>query len=73
MVESAEKRLFRAIVTNPGNVLHHSLQREKSTGHNLRPRAHNFELPWKDKRNFLARQAPAVLYYLLYTTLRLGF
>src|SRR6218665_1198069 len=56
MVESAEKRLFRAIVTNPSHVLHHTLPKEKSTVYNLRPRAHNFELPRKDARNFLARQ-----------------
>jgi len=62
MVESAEKRLFRAIVTNPGHVLHHSLRREKSTGYNLRPRANNFELPWKDTRNFLAHLLHSTTY-----------
>ena len=54
MVESAQKQLFRAIVTNPSHVLHHSLSREKSTRYNLHPRAHNSELPWKDTQNFLA-------------------
>jgi len=42
MVESAEKRLFRAILTNPGYALHYFLPREKSTVYNLRPRNHNF-------------------------------
>jgi len=37
-------------------VAHNSLPREKSTVYNLRPRVHNFELPWKDTLNFLARQ-----------------
>src|SRR6218665_3022869 len=49
MVKSAEKWMFEAIVTNPGHVLHHSLPREKSTGYNMRPRAHNFELRRKDR------------------------
>src|SRR6218665_4022753 len=62
MVESAEKRLFRAIVTNLSHVLHHALPKEKSTVYNLRPRAHNFELPWKDTRNFLARQLYSNIY-----------
>jgi len=116
MVESAEKRLFRAIVTNPSHVLHvvvqvrlfwriieivdfllvhesnllftcyhesrtchsrfdytsivelvllvlhHALPKEKSTVYNLRSRAHNFELPWKDTRNFLARQLYSNIY-----------
>src|SRR6218665_2892810 len=52
----AEKRVFRAILTNPGHVFHPSLSREKSTVYNLRPRAQNCELPWKDTRNCLARQ-----------------
>jgi len=29
MVESAEKRLFRATVTNPSHVLNHALPKEK--------------------------------------------
>jgi len=64
MVKSAEKWMFEAIVTNPGHVLHHSLPREKSTGYNMRPRAHNFELRRKDTQNFLARQLYSN-YYLL--------
>ena len=63
LVESAEKRLFRIIVTIPGHVLHHALPKDNmSTVYNLRLRAHNFEFPWKDTRNFLVRQLYSNIY-----------
>lgn len=63
-VESADKQLFRAIVTIPGHAPHHSLPRVKSTRYNvLHPRTHNFEPPLKDNRNFMARQLYANNYW----------
>ena len=60
MMEAAEKWLFKAIVIDTGHVLHHSLPRVKTTHYNLR--LHVFELPWKDTRNFLARQLCSDIY-----------
>src|SRR6218665_3353279 len=59
MVKSAEK----SNVTNPGYALHHSetLPSEDKV-HWVQSRAHNFELPWKDTRNFLARQLYSDIY-----------
>src|SRR6218665_2959954 len=61
------RRLTRAssmqsITSNPGHVLSRFLPRVKSTGYNLRPRAHAYELPKKDNRNFMSR----VLYSDIY-------
>lgn len=40
----------------------HSPPMVKTTGYNLRPRLHNFELPWKDTRNFMLRQLNCDIY-----------
>src|SRR6218665_2365257 len=58
------RRLTRAfsITSNPGHVLSRFLPRVKSTGYNLRPCAHVYELPKKNNRNFKSR----VLYSDIY-------
>ena len=53
MASKADKSLFRSITSNPGHVLSRFLPRVKTTGYNLRPRAHVYELPKKDNRNFM--------------------
>ena len=55
MAMKADKSLFRSIITNPGHVIYRHLPNVKTTGYNLRPRAHAFELPEKDDRNFISR------------------
>src|SRR6218665_944456 len=55
MASKADKSLFRSITSSPGHVLSRFLPRVKSTGYNLRPRAHVYELPKKDNRNFMSR------------------
>src|SRR6218665_1501785 len=62
MASKADKSLFRSITSNPGHVPSRFLPRVKSTGYNLRPRAHVYELPKKDNRNFMSR----VLYSDIY-------
>ena len=42
------------ISPNPCHVLRHYFREREHTGHNLRPRAHNFALPIKDDRNFIS-------------------
>src|SRR6218665_479351 len=42
--------LFRSISFNPDHVLRHYFKDKKQTGHNLRPRAHDFALPCKDSK-----------------------
>src|SRR6218665_524566 len=63
LAEKADKRLFNAIVANPTHVLSKYLPNIKTTGHNLRPRGHRFELPEKEDSNFMSR--------LLYSSLEL--
>src|SRR6218665_4212779 len=55
LAEKADKRLFNAIVANPTHGLSKYLPNVKTTGHNLRPRGHRFELPEKDNSNFMSR------------------
>lgn len=62
MASKADKSLLLSITSNPGHVLSRFLPRVKSTGYNLRPRAHVYELPKKDNRNFMSR----VLYSDIY-------
>jgi len=42
-------------MTNPRHVLSKHLPKLKNTGHNLRHRAHGYELPPKDDLNFIPR------------------
>ena len=48
-------RLFRAVITDPGHVLHKHLPEARQINYNLRHRAHWFRLPLKDDRNFIPR------------------
>ena len=65
MASKAEKSLFRSITSNPGHVLSRFLPGFKSTGYNLRPRAHVYELPKKDNRNFMSRVLYSDIYLLI--------
>src|SRR6218665_660635 len=47
--------LFKAIILNPYHVLNSRLPEKRSTNYRLRPRAHQFNLPQKDDKNFLPR------------------
>jgi len=49
------------ISSNPCHVLRHYFHQREHTGHNLRPRVHNFALPKKDDRNFISRVLYGVL------------
>jgi len=49
----ADRRLFRAVVTDPRHVLSRLLPEVKYTSYNLLPRAHCFVLPPKDTHNFI--------------------
>src|SRR6218665_950225 len=55
LVGKADERLLKSIMTNPSHVLSKYLPKLKDTGHNLRPRAHGYELPPKDDLNFIPR------------------
>src|SRR6218665_3909635 len=59
----ADQRLYRSIVRNSYHVLRRFFLEKAPTGHNLRPRAHNFVLPIKDNNNFV----PRILYNELLT------
>src|SRR6218665_3133206 len=62
LAAEADRKLFRAVVTDPHHVLSRLLPEVKSTSYNLRPRAHCFVLPTKDTRNFI----PRMLYEKIY-------
>jgi len=47
IVEKRETELFSKILLNPSHVLHHLLPPVKQNSHNLRPNAHNRQLPEK--------------------------
>ena len=51
----ADTTLFKAVTSDQYHVLYGLLPAIRKHGHNLRPRAHHFELPVKDDRNFLPR------------------
>ena len=51
----ADTTLFKAVTSDQYHVLYGLLPATRTHGHNLRPRAHHFELPVKDDRNFLPR------------------
>src|SRR6218665_185170 len=61
LARDAEVGLFRSISSNPCHVLRHYFREREHTGHNLRPRAHNFALPIKHDRNFISRVLYGVL------------
>src|SRR6218665_1978744 len=61
LARNADLGLFRSISSNPCHVLGHYFRESEHTGHNLRPRAHNFALPIKDDRNFMSRLLYGVL------------
>ena len=62
LAAESDKRLFRAVITDPCHVLSRPLPEVESTSYNLRPRAHCFDLPTKDTRNFI----PRMLYEKIY-------
>src|SRR6218665_2416960 len=53
LARDADLGLFKSISSNPCHVIRHYF-RERDTGHNLRPRAHNFSLLIRDDRNFIS-------------------
>jgi len=55
LAASAYAQLLKAIVLNPYPVLYSCLPEKCSSNHSLRPRAHGFNLPQKDDKNFLPR------------------
>src|SRR6218665_1232711 len=55
LANKADQRLFKAISTNKNHVLAKYLPDIKTTGYNLRPRAHGYVLPAKDDLNFISR------------------
>ena len=60
IAQSADKNLFKSIISNPQHVLYQLLPPvKKSNSYELRPRAHNFTLPLKLNtliaKNFLTR------------------
>src|SRR6218665_2556377 len=61
LARDADLGLFRSISSNPCHVLRHYFHEREHTGHNLRPRAHNFALPIQDDRNFISRVLYGVL------------
>src|SRR6218665_555074 len=63
MVNDADERLFRAITTDPSYVLRQMLPKPKHTCYDLRPRAHDYELPVKDEHNFRSRMLCKNIYY----------
>ena len=71
MASKADKSLFRSITSNPGHVLSRFLPRVKSTGYNLRPRAHVYELPKKDNHNFMSRVLYSDIYWLYFDSFNL--
>src|SRR6218665_3903509 len=62
LAAEVDRKLFRAVVTDPRHVLSRLLPEVKSTSYNLRPRAHCFVLFTKDTRNFI----PRMLYEKIY-------
>ena len=55
MCVTADNRLFRKVISNPGHVLNYLLPQQQTHTYFLRSRAHNFQLPRKDDRNFFNR------------------
>src|SRR6218665_2333997 len=55
LANKADQRLFKAISFNKNHVLAKYLPEIKTTGHNLRLRAHGYVLPAKDDLNFISR------------------
>ena len=54
----ADYRLFSAVQRNQGHVLHDMLPPKRHTGHGLRPRAHDREIPSADcltRKTFIIR------------------
>src|SRR6218665_3410312 len=58
LAASADAQLFKASILNP----YHMLPEKHSTNYRLRPRAHQFNLPQKDDKNFL----PCLLFTNIY-------
>ena len=65
LVDSRANKLFYSILNNPCHVLHHLLPPNNTHTHNLRPRAHNRQLP-KKSTTVLSK---TFIYRLLYSTI----
>src|SRR6218665_2332098 len=63
MADRADERLFSAVVSNKNHVLHNRQTVKRPKIYDLRPRAHDYSLPPKDKQNFITR---LVLYKNIY-------
>jgi len=61
LISEADLRLFKSISSNPYRLLRHYFRHREPTGYSLRPRAHSFDLPAKDDRNFIPRLLYGVL------------
>ena len=66
IVDAADVQLFRSIISNEDHILHQLLPAVKTNSHNLRKRAHNFEIPrFEDslmRKNFIIRSLLANSY-----------
>lgn len=62
LVSAVDQRLFQSATTNPCHLLRRYLLNITHTGYNLRPRAHDYELPEKDDHSFIKR----ILYSNIY-------
>src|SRR6218665_2453792 len=62
LVAEADSRLFSTIETRADHVLSHLLPPRKKTKYCLRPRTHEYVLPYKDTRNFIPRFLYSDLY-----------
>jgi hypothetical protein len=61
--EAADSALFASLLNNPQHVLHKLLPPIKTTGHDLRPRAHNRVIP-ADRDSFLRKTFITRMLYL---------
>ena len=55
IIDAADVQLFRSIISNDDHILHQLLPAVKTNSHNLRKRAHNFEIPSIMRKNFIIR------------------
>ena len=69
IVDAADVQLFRSIISNEDHILHQLLPAVKINSHNLRKRAHNFEIPRCEdslmRKNFIIRSLLANSYWIV--------
>ena len=64
ILDNADKELFSKVLNQPHHSLHTLLPPIKTTGYNLRPRGHPYELPRKTAllaKNFISRMLYSIL------------